>query len=910
MMKKIKSKRTIALLSMTAAFALTAGLGAAFLPRTSARAAELTEKTVDFTTDDGGTFEAAASTAGWKAERGVYTPVAAKAVTSTKDKIDLTKTTYISFDFYADTCPFDVLLAPDLTSWQGGFGVHIFEDNNGRLNVNSDLDAGVWKGDYANHKYYGDNTPHTMKIKIADNAFSVYMDDETDPITFSAVGSSISFDNFERLKTETNVSVFFRAADTESWIDNFIVSNSDIEYVPPVGPSEEEPEPPAGDVSVDLDFESDEGVSDVFATHSNGGWVVENGVYHASAAKAITKTNTAYDISETIYFSFDFYATATNFDVYFTPDLTTGYKPGGGFGIHLFSNNTLTVNAYMDQDVWIGEIGTNYVDGKAHNMKIKVENEAFTIYVDDGLISFNNGQLSSIPFASVKYQSGETTTEAFAESKTAQVCFQAQDTTSYIDNFKVSNGDIPYVAPAQPPEPPEERVEIELAFDGAEDDAYFMNALSSGGWKSAGNGGKFHPVAPWATTQLKQSIATNDGETYISFDFFAGEYDLSSVKSGWTWTNVQFNIALLPDLSQQNGGIGIHAYYADDSGTAVLTITDGLGRNWIADYPFDWHDNLEHNLKMKVAEGKVSFWIDNTQISATVDGAETTAFGNFTEDKVYFLMSSVSTMTSIDNFKLKFEDIAYTAPVQPELVPVEETFDEGSDAFEGGWNVADGVLNSSGWSLGWYQNRIPLTGSATIDFDFTASDTKNGSQFNFGLVRGTPQAAVVSNPSYSLHVYQSGETVSTKVSNWFGNPNDKNIDTINLNLFDGETHHVKMVVQGGKITIAIDNGILYAKEEKELPLDMDAAYFTVQAGDCTVTVDNFKLKSGAETLTRPDGSNDVTYENPSAANPDSAPVQADETKPDKKFMIGAILCAVAAAALLAGLAVVIFVRKR
>ncbi len=1045
MLKKLCGKKGIALLGLTAVFALTAGLGAAFLPRSSARAAGEPTVDLDFTTDDGGVFEEHNGTS-WTVEKGVYHASTASAITKTKEKFDLSETIYFSFDFYVTAAPFDVYFTPDLANggynFGGGFGVHVFSSSFKTLTVNGYMDLGAWIGD--NTTYYVDGKAHNMKIAVTSEGFSVFVDNTS--VSFGTNKGSLSVIPFEGITgldsgnqpitgfNETKqAQVCFKAADTTSYIDNFKVSNTDIDYVPPVQP--EIPEEP-----IDLDFAADDG--GVFEEQAFGGWVVGNGAYHPAQAatsegKSIAKTKRSFDLTKPLTISFDFYAETPNFDVFLAPAF--GWNEGDGFTVRVCFNTAdadrLNICTAIDGQGYLGDYVGKFSGGNAsHNMKIDFDGTAFSVYMDgaETPVEFNNGAGTSISleklaklneekkafiflratetasyidnfkvtFPSAQPEppepptptdpidldfesddggkftaTGDTSGWTVKEGKyypaanfaatylsqaidlttttyisfdffvdhgsfdqaegffsaallpdasdirsgfgihcyysygaavltvngagldknvwiqdymfnwddgkvhnlkleftgksayfwidntavtngsgtteftntiagdTAYFALQAASADCFIDNFKVSPEDIEYVAPVQPdlPEPPEPSAEpIKLDFTAKADGEKFAVA-GAGGWTV--DGGKFYPAQDYGATYLIQPIDLTK-TTYISFDFLAakGTFDPSIA---------QFNIALLPNISDLTSGFGIHCYYYEGA-SQVLTINSGglekLG--WIADYPFDWNDNREHDLMMRFGDGTGSFRIDNTLIAA--EG--TTEFSNpISGNTAYLAIQGYSAMSSIDNFELSFEPIEYVAPEElPTLQPCRDEFTEDAGNFvvggNDGWQVSDGAFAPArAWSATQYKHRIPLTGECTITFDFVSKGEQDGSpvagaQFNFGLVRGPAAADGTGVPStaLALHLYREA-SVQLRLSNFFGDVTSRQIaDPVVHDYFDGEVHRVKLVVNSGTISVVIDNEVLF----RGIPLDMDAAYFTVQSSTADTRIDNFSLTAG------------------------------------------------------------------
>ena len=628
-----------------------------------------------------------------------------------------------------------------------------------------------------------------------------------------------------------------------------------------------------------LDFSVNDG--DAFDAHYLSGWIVADGVYKPAAAGAITKTIKTVDLTSTVYVSFDFYADAYPFDVFFTEDLNSSWQ---GIGAHLYdtAGGVFTVNKNLDRNEWLGDCVVNYVDGKAHNLKIRIEGRAMSFYMDgsETPLGFNGNSVSSfsldIPVLSDK----------------AQIIFRAYGENTYIDNLIISASDVPYTEPEQPT-----NAYTELSLDFSEENlpSYFAPVFDSAGWRA--DGGKFYPAAAWAVTKVVQPIDLSV-TTYISFDFFAAV-------SGSAKKDTQFNLAFLPDCSAQNG-FGIHAYYSE--GTAVLTVNESLSRvDWIADYVFPWDDGKEHNLKIKLGGGKVAYFIDGISVSFA-DG-ETEFDIPVTETEVYLALQSSEIMSCIDNFTVSESDVVYVAPEPyPEFSEFTSDFSDGSGFIASaneGWKAENGAfLPQNPWSVAQYGTVIPFDGEKTVKFTFKAGEDGNGSQFNVGFVKETASGGVVSSSGLSLHIYKP-DAVQFNVSYWFGNPFDSIISSKNANYLDGVDHTLKMIIKERTIAVVVDNEIMF----KDIPLNMDAGYFTVQSTSVQTEIKDFSIKNKAESLNIPDGSGDVSYGETEEKPAAEITVTDFGKKPDGVKLTVAIVCG-AVAVISAVITVVITIKTK
>ena len=626
-------------------------------------------------------------------------------------------------------------------------------------------------------------------------------------------------------------------------------------------------------VELRLDFDENDGGA--FAEHSFGGWIAENGVYRPKQSGAITKTKNTIDLGATRFISFDFCTDAFPFDVFFTENLNTSWR---GIGAHLYSNagGVFTVNKNLDQNEWLGDYVGNFADGRAHNLKIKIADSFISFYMDgsEKPLAFNGGAVTSFPL-DIETLSGK-----------AEIVFRAASERSYIDNFIVSATDIPYVAPVQPSNG---YTELFVDFSDVAPNQYFEPEFESAGWRA--DGGKFYPAASWATVKTIQPINL-EKTTYIAFDFFAAVNNKNKAES-------QFNAAFLPDFDSQDG-FGIHAYYSGE--TPVITANESLSRNkWLADCIFSWDDGKEHNLKIKVGEGKVSYYIDGTIITFA-DGR--TEFDiPVSEKEAYLAFQSTETMSCIDNFTVSESDVAYTAPAPYADFEEFETEFRDDNGFvacgNGGWIAKDGAFfPASPWATAQYSEIIPLGGEKTIKFDFSAKEDGNGSQFNVGLVKEKSSGGVVPSSGVTLHLYKP-QSVQFNISYWFGNPFETTADSSVRNFFDGQIHSVKIVIKDGRVSVAVDNEVIF----KNVAVNAEAGYLTVQSMSTDTKIQSLSIKNKAESLKFPDGRGDISYGGVTIGNepklPEelagSAKVTPDRTKVVIAIILGALTAVFAAA---------------
>lgn len=887
MVKGLNKKRVLITLFVILAIAITAFF-VSFTGVANAKAEGLKELKLDFEKDDGGAFTEH-SAGGWIVENGVYRPKQGGAITKTKEQIDLTSTNYVSFDFCTDAFPFDVFFTENLNaSWQG-IGVHLYSIADGVVTVNKNLDQNDWLGDYIGN--YADGKTHNLKIRIENSEMSFYMDKSETPLAFNG-GAVTSFSlGIETLSDKAQL--IFRAASENSFIDNLIISATDEEEEPPAPPTpptpgepEDPDEPSVEPWEVSLDFSEDSQAENFSAGRGTAGWVISEGKYYPAAAGAVTKTVKKINLKAVNYISFDFYTDSVPFDFFMTEDSETTMA---GIGAHLYSvaGGVFTVNKNLDQNDWLGDHVRNFADGKAHNIKIKIENSAISFYADGEKtpLSFNGGAVTSFPL------------DIETLSDKAEIVFRAASEKSYIDNFIVSENDVEYVEPVQPDN---RYKELNVDFSDAAQNKYFAAEFESAGWRA--NGGSFYPAAAWATVKVVQPISL-DKTTYIAFDFFAAI-------NGKNKSESQFSAAFLPNFDSQNG-FGIHAYYSGE--TAVITANESLSRDrWLADCIFAWDDGKVHNMKIKVGEGKVSYYLDG-EIIAFADGR--TEFDvTVTENEVYLAFQSTETMSRIDNFIVSENDIAYEPPAPYEAFEEFETgfADDGGfiASANGGWVAENGAFSPSrAWATAQYGKVIPLDGEKTIKFNFTAKEDDNGSQFNVGLVNGLASDGVVPSSGVTLHLYKP-QNVQFNVSYWFGNPFEAIADSSSKNFFDGETHSVKIVIKDKTLSVVIDNEIIF----KNVAVNSEAGYLTFQSTSTETKIEALSIKNKAESLNIPSGEGDISYGGDTGKNDNDGKTEnisgAVKETADRTKTVIAIVCGVLTAVFAAAFVAITIVTRK
>lgn len=596
---------------------------------------------------------------------------------------------------------------------------------------------------------------------------------------------------------------------------------------------------------ITVDFATNDG--DIFTEYSGGGWTVKNGKYYPANASAITKTAKDIDLTGTTCVSFDFYATSAPFDFVLLTDINNGWS--GGLGFHLYQSpyQTITVNNNVDQVGWIGDCtvyANALVDRRAHNLKIKIADGKASFYVDGETtaVGFNGGALTEIELSSA------TLGTSLGES--AQIIFRAADTTSYIDNFKVSNSDIDYVAPEQSDD---SYTELSLNFSDNKHASYF-SGVGTDGFRI--DGGRYYPKVDAEKTILAQAVQ-KDRTTYIAFEYYIAKNSKAEEE------NTYFTVAYLPDKEGEGVGVGLHNVFID--GQASVTVNEGIATNgYFGKKVFAWNDGKVHSVKIKISEGRISYYLDGE----TVDfGGETgTEISVPFENKGYLFFTASNTMSWIDNVVVSSDDIPYVPATQddtPAFTEIETDFEDASlftaDG-NGGWIASENSLKpAKDWAVTYLANKIPFAEAKTIAVDFTVSGGQ-GTQLNIGFRTEIGEGI---SSGVSLHFYKpTSDNQQLTLSYWFGNPFETTQAIYTEKGFiDGEKHTLKMIIKENTLAVIIDGTIVF----KDFAMNSPAGYFTVQSSVAEASLSNLKIVNKAESLSPPDASEDITYP-PSSEN--------------------------------------------
>jgi len=464
------------LLILLAALSITSATTATALVKPVAETAEQNPVAVHYNftdTMEGTAFKAPASNYGWKVTKGALSPDNAltenNQIGYLAQAIALNENKYISMDFYATSCPFDIMLLPyaeTVNPWsKDGVGVHCMAGGWLRLDTYIDANEG-WLADYTGIGSGADGYAHKLEI-ISDGTNLTFKVDGAD--AFAGTTVAIPADS---------VQLVLRAA-KGSYIDNLYIADSQ----------------PTEVTATELDFTDKLDLSDFTAmaldgwTGGNGKYhpVQEGGLYNASA----TKYNKLLDLTGKQYISFDFYSTAATFDV----GLLDGNSEnlwGNGLFIHMpFSDGTIGINNYVDctQGTYYDGLSINVVDGQAHTLEIFVENGKVSYALDGNPMIGNGG-----------------TTQFNAPADTAYLVFRAVGTESYIDNLYVGES-----APAV------KGFDFESSCDGNA-----FTAWESSGWNVVDGG--FTAKSNWGCTQMLTPLDLTKNQD-ITFDVYLSSAD-------------------------------------------------------------------------------------------------------------------------------------------------------------------------------------------------------------------------------------------------------------------------------------------------------------------------------------------------------------------------------------------------
>ena len=357
---------------------------------------------------------------GWIVKDGKYAPSVAGAMYDAAafkltKAIDLTGTKYISMDFYSTAKTFDIGFLDTMASnmWGNAQFIHLpYADGTIGVNTYVDCTLGSYLGGSAINVM--DGIYHNLKI-VVDGGKISYVLDGTEILGGYDVPSAYGY-------------LVIRAVGEESYIDNLIISNEDVEYIPPVIDNSYD--------ELELDFTNELDGTKYFATYDSNGWAVKDGIFSPEYMPwAMTYLKQPVDMNGEKYISFDFLAIKDNgneaqsqFNFTFLTDLKRGTASGA---IHCFIQDNkpvIVVNRSMGNDKWIATANFNWADGKYHNLMMIIKDGTITFEIDGEVLKDN---VLDKPIV-VEIKDEHLALENY-------LAMQATNVMSRIDNFKIKN---------------------------------------------------------------------------------------------------------------------------------------------------------------------------------------------------------------------------------------------------------------------------------------------------------------------------------------------------------------------------------------------------------------------------------------------------------------------------------------
>ena len=552
---------------------------------------------------------------GWTVRDGKYYPAQAGVMYNASafqlnKALDLTGTKYVSIDFYSTAKTFDIGLL-DVSAgnmWGNALFIHLpFADGSIGVNNYVDCTVGTYFGGTAINVM--DGAWHNLKIVIDGGKVAYVLDGETILEGFD-VPSAKAY-------------LVIRAVGEESYVDNLIVSNEDIEYIPPVIDNSYD--------ELELDFTAELDGAKYFSTLDVNGWAVKDGEFSPEYMPwASTYLKQPVDLSGEKYISFDFFAvkdngdeTQSQFNMMFLTDLTKFTCVGA---LHCFMESTspvLTVNQAMGKDNWLGTANFNWADGKYHHVMIIIKDNTITFEVD-GKAVVDNITLKPVV---IELEESDLAKETYFG-------LQATNVMSRIDNFKVKNTYTEYVAST-----PDEEIafeEFEQSFN-ADMDTGFVKYHDSVDWIVTEEG-HFAASANWAKAYLDKQVPLTDEKTLTT------TFKLSSDESGH-----QFTIGFSQD---KNSYYGIYLVFYQ--GNVTLNYGTAPQVRLISQTANVWYDDAQHVLKMIVKNNKLAIVIDGEVIFKEIQIGMNSG---------YFTVQSSNTVDWIDDLTIVNDAEPLSTPV-------------------------------------------------------------------------------------------------------------------------------------------------------------------------------------------------------------------------------------------------------
>ncbi|MBE7093560.1 MAG: right-handed parallel beta-helix repeat-containing protein [Clostridiales bacterium] len=719
---------------------------------------------------------AAWNNAGWGVADGNFVANAAWATTQLKSALDLTKNQEITFDVYLSSADsnkqFNVgFFAEENLANASTVGSGVGFSLGSTLWLGTNLGRQGWIADVAASLY--NDTWHSVKIAVAEGQMSIALDG----VAYSALTTAIPADTAYLLMQSTSA---------ENALDNFkITIEETVEPEVPVEPPVAEGN--LGDTELDFAESSD---GDLFAAYGGSvGWSVADGVYKANAVWASVNTVQKLSLTEKKTITFDVYLSSTdadkqfNFGFFATTNADTNAQAGAGVNYSLGA--TLFHGTSFSRVHWVADVAADlYTDG-VHKVQITAEGGFLSIAVDG-----------------TEYP----TLKAAIPADEVYLLMQATSTETYVDNFVIADDILD---------------ELTLKFSSESQAAEYTEAMANGGWVV--KSGRYYPAEQGvlfnaSAFKVSQAISLAD-EKYISFDFYS--------------TAATFDVGLL-DVAAGNlwgNGLFIHLPYSDGT-IGVTTNVDCTAGAYQFGSTANVLDGKVHNLKIAVVDGKVAYYLDGAELSASV--------ANIPAEQVFVVFRSVGEGSYIDNLIISDSDIEYVAPVTylEELSLDFASADAAANFVElalGGWQVADGKFaptqNGAMNNASVVRTALPidLTGTKYISLDFFTT----AATFDIGFL-DVSAVNMWGNALFFHAPYSDGATIGVDT---YIDCGGTYIGGVAQNPMDGKAHNLLMIVNGGKVAFALDGVQLSFTAD----IPADTVYLVLRAVGADSYIDNLTV---------------------------------------------------------------------
>ncbi len=441
-----------------------------------------------------------------------------------------------------------------------------------------------WQGENTSNGY-ADGQEHNLTLSVSNKVLSFEIGGQAYS-SLNGAPSTLS------LTADTGYLVI-QATETASYIDNVTVTEATA--------------PSNSIASADFEQASD---ASKFATNGTG-WVINEGKFYSNAAWGMTYYATALDLTKEQTLTLDLYIDNDEADT--VKAFYIGFAGEIGATVSNFKGlvvNTGTVwftSSFGTQaSGWIGENNTLSLYGVEHKI---------TVNIKDGKMSF---EIDGVPLVC---NSGISTMDVPANS--GYFVMQATNGGCYIDNFLVEE-----------PKLDDGVIDFEVATD-----AELFSKLGMVEWQIAD--GKFYPAEAsdlysGNAIKLNQAIDLTTDKV-ISFDFAIDSYN--------------FDVALLDVNASNIWGTALGLHFTDYENIGKITLNNNIDNaNWLGDYVLEstFADSTQRNLKIKVASGVITYYIDGVQIVCSNDVKSAVK----PADSAYLVLRACGTGTYIDNLKI------------------------------------------------------------------------------------------------------------------------------------------------------------------------------------------------------------------------------------------------------------------